>query len=104
MLDDVWQIKFKSRQTCEAGARIFPCRDCGKGVAPRTTSTLSCRIPAESLCSAQWWAQLVGARRVHPHKHCANYPPQKDRGLARGARHVATRYGVIMSNRRLHSI
>jgi hypothetical protein len=29
--------------------------------------------------SAQWWAHLVGALRVHPHKHCANYPPQKDR-------------------------
>jgi hypothetical protein len=30
---------------------------------------------------AQWWALLVGALRVHPHKHYANYPPQKDRGL-----------------------
>src|SRR5713101_4156914 len=35
---------------------------------------------------AQWWAHLVGALRVHPHKHCANYPPQKDRGLANCAR------------------
>ena len=25
----------------------------------------------------QWWAHLVGALRVHPHKHYANYPPQK---------------------------
>ncbi len=24
-----------------------------------------------------WWAHLVGALRVHPHKHYANYPPQK---------------------------
>jgi len=36
--------------------------------------------------SAQWWAHLVGALRVHPHKHDANYPPQKDRGFARGGR------------------
>jgi hypothetical protein len=34
----------------------------------------------------QWWAHLVGARRVLPHKHDANYPPQKDRGSARLAR------------------
>ncbi len=36
----------------------------------------------------QWWAHVVGAIRVHPHKHYANYPPQKDRGFARGG-HVA---------------
>src|SRR5260370_22928005 len=35
---------------------------------------------------SQWWAQLVGALRVHPHEHCANFPPQKDRGCARGER------------------
>jgi hypothetical protein len=29
---------------------------------------------------AEWWAHLVGALRVHPHKHYANYPSQKDRG------------------------
>jgi len=34
---------------------------------------------------AEWWARLVGALRVHPHKHYANYPLQKDRGFARGA-------------------
>jgi putative ABC transport system permease protein len=34
--------------------------------------------------NGQWSAHLVGALRVHPHKHCANYPPQKDRGFARG--------------------
>jgi len=32
---------------------------------------------------AGWWAHVVGALRVHPHKHDANYPPQKDRGFAR---------------------
>ena len=37
------------------------------------------------LCPARWWPHLVGARRVHPHEHYANYPPQKDRGFARGA-------------------
>ena len=29
---------------------------------------------------------MVGALRVHPHKHCENYPPPKDRGFARGGR------------------
>src|SRR6266852_562235 len=29
---------------------------------------------------ARWWAHLVGALRVHPHKHYASDPPQKDRG------------------------
>jgi hypothetical protein len=28
-----------------------------------------------------WWAQLVGAPRVHPHEHYANYPQTKDRGV-----------------------
>src|SRR6266498_44719 len=35
---------------------------------------------------AEWWAQLVGALRVCPHKHWADYPPQEDRGFARGGR------------------
>jgi hypothetical protein len=30
-----------------------------------------------------WWAQVVGALRVHPHKHDANFPPQEDRGRSR---------------------
>jgi len=29
-------------------------------------------------------AALVRELRVHPHNHCGNYPPQKDRGCARG--------------------
>src|SRR5438067_9415673 len=33
-----------------------------------------------------WWARLVGAVRVHPHKHYANSPVQKDRGAARSVR------------------
>jgi hypothetical protein len=32
----------------------------------------------------RWWAHLVGAHRVHPHKHYADYPPQKIEDL-RGA-------------------
>jgi hypothetical protein len=28
----------------------------------------------------------VGALRVHPHEHYANYPPQEDRGFAGDAR------------------
>jgi len=35
---------------------------------------------AERLRSGWWWAHLVGALRVHPHKHDANYPPQEYRG------------------------
>jgi hypothetical protein len=27
--------------------------------------------------SPRWRAQLVGALRVHPHKHDANFPPTK---------------------------
>ncbi len=33
-----------------------------------------------------WWAQLVGAARVHPRKHCANYPLQEGRGPYERAR------------------
>jgi hypothetical protein len=33
---------------------------------------------------ACWRAQLVGALRVHPHKHYADHPLQRDRGFARG--------------------
>src|SRR6266849_1341896 len=36
----------------------------------------------------EWSAQLVGALRVDPDKHCANYPPQKDRGYVHSARSV----------------
>jgi len=43
--------------------------------------------------ATRWWAHLVGALRVHPHKHCANFPPQKDRGCPRGER-VPTRIRV----------
>ena len=25
-----------------------------------------------------WWAHVVGARRVRPHKHCATHPPKKE--------------------------
>ncbi len=35
--------------------------------------------------ATRWWAHLVGALRVHPHKHCANFPPQKDRRNASAA-------------------
>jgi len=48
------------------------------------------------------WAQLVGAPRVHPHKHYANYPPQKDRRFARAERDdVASGRGDSRS-RRVH--
>jgi len=31
-----------------------------------------------ALLLSQWWAQVVGAPRVHPHKHWyANHPPAK---------------------------
>jgi hypothetical protein len=33
--------------------------------------------------NCRWWAHLVGALRVHPHKHCADYPPKKDRRTSR---------------------
>jgi hypothetical protein len=46
---------------------------------------------------AEWWTHLVGALRVHPHKHCANYPPQKDRRLARGAPIYVRRAGISVS-------
>jgi hypothetical protein len=35
--------------------------------------------------AVQWWAHLVGALQVHPHKHWSNYPPQEDRRYVRGA-------------------
>jgi hypothetical protein len=52
------------------------------------------------LALSQWWAHLVGALRVHPHKHCANDPPQKDRGFARGARDTAKRRDAYREVRR----
>src|SRR5688572_7990426 len=29
--------------------------------------------------SGRWWAQVVGATHVHPHKHCANYGEKRYR-------------------------
>src|SRR5712692_3539750 len=62
-----------------------------EGRGSRGSRTRSCAFAkgastAESCVSTQWWAHLVGALRVHPHKHYANHPPQKDRGTARGGR------------------
>jgi hypothetical protein len=34
------------------------------------------------LARPRWWAHLVGALRVHPHKHYANFPLQEVRGTA----------------------
>jgi len=48
----------------------------------------------------RWWAHLVRALRVHPHKHCANYPPQKDRGFARSAHvYVRSKVGIARLGR-----
>jgi len=43
----------------------------------------------------QWRAHLVGALRVHPHKHYVNYPPKKDRGFARDARRSQVEHPAI---------
>jgi hypothetical protein len=44
------------------------------------------RVLRNGVVPPRWWAHLVGARRVNPHKHCANGPPQKAvRGLVRFA-------------------
>ena len=53
-----------------------------------------------------WWAHLVGALRVHPHKHCANYPPQKDRGATASGRilHRSARGQCLESPTREHSM
>jgi hypothetical protein len=32
-----------------------------------------------------WWAHVVGAPRVHPHEHCADYPPKSGRRGAGGS-------------------
>jgi hypothetical protein len=37
---------------------------------------------------------VVGALRVHPHKHYANYPPQKDRRTAHSRHAAATERGI----------
>src|SRR5437762_9915935 len=48
-------------------------------VKPVGQIRLSCRQWLYSpLSPATWWAHLVGAVRVHPHKHRAVYPPQED--------------------------
>jgi hypothetical protein len=49
------------------------------------------------LSDPQWWAHPAGALRVHPHKHYANYSPQKDRGCARGGCGVSERCGVFIT-------
>jgi len=56
--------------------------------SPKVAQCLPGRAPPDS--GPQWWALLVGALRVYPHKHCANSPPQKDRGFARGGRDLAS--------------
>jgi hypothetical protein len=43
-------------------------------------------VEAVRYWSCWWWAHLVGALRVHPHQQDANYPAQKDGGLARPGR------------------
>jgi hypothetical protein len=43
-------------------------------------------------------AQLVCALRVYPHKHDANYPSQRDRGLARGGPDVAKHFGAYRAS------
>ena len=65
--------------SCAPGRQIGIYRDLS--ISHHDAVTIG-RVPQ----TAQWWAHLVGAHRVHPHKHDANYPPQKDRGFARGAR------------------
>jgi len=40
---------------------------------------LESRQPFRACLGPGWWAHLVGALQVHPHKHYANYPPQTDR-------------------------
>jgi prepilin-type N-terminal cleavage/methylation domain-containing protein len=37
-------------------------------------------MTARAVARGRWWAHLVSAPRVHPHKHYADYPPQKGRG------------------------
>jgi len=51
---------------------------------PTANLDLTQRTPETSPRQEQfeWWAHLVGALRVHPHKHWADHPPQKDRGTA----------------------
>src|SRR5262245_379103 len=49
----------------------------------------------------RWWAHLVGALRIHPHKHDANFPPKKDRGFARGGR-VYRGLTFALSRSRIH--
>jgi len=40
---------------------------------------------------------VVGAVRVHPHKHYANFPLQKDRGCARGSRELSPRTALRLT-------
>ena len=44
------------------------------------TGQKSCNVWCRRTDPTGWWAHLVGALRVHPHKHYANHPPQEDRG------------------------
>jgi len=32
------------------------------------------KLAADASRSAEWWAHLVGALRVYPHKHWADHP------------------------------
>jgi hypothetical protein len=47
----------------------------------RPTIRLGDAVEVVRYWSCWWWAHLVGALAVHPHKYDANFPPQKDGGI-----------------------
>jgi hypothetical protein len=52
---------------------------CYGGGSPRVTAIRGRNGLVRGCICAEWWAHLVGALRVHPHKHYANYPHKSDR-------------------------
>src|SRR6266851_4977784 len=48
------------------------------------------------ICTRLAGGALAGATRVHPHEHCADYPPQKDRGPASFGQIQRRSGGVIL--------
>jgi hypothetical protein len=49
-----------------------------------------CHWTSTAVEVGQWWAHLVGALRVHPHKHDANDPRKKIEDLREARAHECT--------------
>src|SRR5881409_1677407 len=69
-------------------------------MSPDRNRTILTGSAARQRDEPRWWAHLVGAPRVDPHKYDANYPPHNVRRFARGGGDTAKRRDVYREVRR----